>query len=95
MVSSTVAELTCVVETETIENPRVEWKKIKNGVSSHVYYQNRVQGKVLGVLLEPQRLKDKVAEMKATLRHLGSKCFLTLWMKSSCKCPPLPHHRGL
>ncbi|KAG7279035.1 hypothetical protein CRUP_031671 [Coryphaenoides rupestris] len=37
-------ELTCLIESISTNNPRIEWKKIKNGVPSYVYFQNRISG---------------------------------------------------
>ncbi|CAI5693367.1 junctional adhesion molecule C [Oreochromis niloticus] len=37
-------ELTCLIESISTNNPRIEWKKIKNGVPSYVYFQNKIAG---------------------------------------------------
>ncbi|KAM6961019.1 junctional adhesion molecule 3B [Aplochiton taeniatus] len=37
-------ELTCLIESISTNNPRIEWKKIKNGVPSYVYFRNRISG---------------------------------------------------
>ncbi|CAL8334888.1 unnamed protein product [Boreogadus saida] len=37
-------ELTCLIESISTNNPRIEWKKIKNGIPSYVYFQNRISG---------------------------------------------------
>uniref|UniRef100_A0A671NIF2 Junctional adhesion molecule C-like n=1 Tax=Sinocyclocheilus anshuiensis TaxID=1608454 RepID=A0A671NIF2_9TELE len=37
-------ELTCLIESISTNNPRIEWKKIKNGVPSYVYFQNKISG---------------------------------------------------
>uniref|UniRef100_A0A3P9A6K6 Ig-like domain-containing protein n=1 Tax=Esox lucius TaxID=8010 RepID=A0A3P9A6K6_ESOLU len=37
-------ELSCLIESISTNNPRVEWKKIKNGVPSYVYFGNQVSG---------------------------------------------------
>ncbi|XP_026219277.1 junctional adhesion molecule C isoform X1 [Anabas testudineus] len=42
-------ELTCLIESISTNNPRIEWKKIKNGVPSYVYFQNKIAGKQLGL----------------------------------------------
>lgn len=44
-VSPTAIELTCLIESISTNNPRIEWKKIKNGIPSYVYFQNRIAGK--------------------------------------------------
>lgn len=44
----TAIELTCLIESISTNNPRIEWKKIKNGVPSYVYFQNKIAGKRLG-----------------------------------------------
>lgn len=44
----TAIELTCLIESISTNNPRIEWKKIKNGIPSYVYFQNRIAGKTLG-----------------------------------------------
>ncbi|XP_048121596.1 junctional adhesion molecule 3B isoform X1 [Alosa alosa] len=38
------AELSCLIESISTNNPRIEWKKIKNGVPSYVYFQNKISG---------------------------------------------------
>ncbi|KAF7654854.1 hypothetical protein LDENG_00064060 [Lucifuga dentata] len=40
-------ELTCLIESISTNNPRIEWKKIKNGVPSYVYFQNRISGDLM------------------------------------------------
>lgn len=47
----TAIELTCLIESISTNNPRIEWKKIKNGVPSYVYFQNKIAGKPLGNFL--------------------------------------------
>lgn len=47
---STAVELTCLIESISTNNPRIEWKKIKNGIPSYVYFQNKISGKALKVL---------------------------------------------
>uniref|UniRef100_A0A3Q3AP43 Junctional adhesion molecule 3a n=1 Tax=Kryptolebias marmoratus TaxID=37003 RepID=A0A3Q3AP43_KRYMA len=37
-------ELTCLIESISTNNPRIEWKKIKNGIPSYVYFQNKISG---------------------------------------------------
>uniref|UniRef100_A0A665TVE7 Junctional adhesion molecule 3a n=1 Tax=Echeneis naucrates TaxID=173247 RepID=A0A665TVE7_ECHNA len=37
-------ELTCLIESISTNNPRIEWKKIKNGAPSYVYFQNKIAG---------------------------------------------------
>ncbi|XP_023835469.1 junctional adhesion molecule 3B-like [Salvelinus sp. IW2-2015] len=37
-------ELTCLIESISTNNPRIEWKKIQNGVPSYVYFQNQISG---------------------------------------------------
>lgn len=39
-------ELTCLIESISTNNPRIEWKKIKNGVPSYVYFQNKISGNI-------------------------------------------------
>uniref|UniRef100_A0A8C2HQ25 Junctional adhesion molecule 3a n=1 Tax=Cyprinus carpio TaxID=7962 RepID=A0A8C2HQ25_CYPCA len=39
-------ELTCLIESISTNNPRIEWKKIKNGVPSYVYFQNKISGDI-------------------------------------------------
>lgn len=46
-VSFTAIELTCLIESISTNNPRIEWKKIKNGIPSYVYFQNKIAGKAL------------------------------------------------
>lgn len=40
----TAIELTCLIESISTNNPRIEWKKIKNGIPSYVYFQNKISG---------------------------------------------------
>lgn len=37
-------ELSCVIKHTSTDNPRVEWKKIRNGDTSYVYFDNIIQG---------------------------------------------------
>uniref|UniRef100_H2LKJ3 Junctional adhesion molecule 3 n=1 Tax=Oryzias latipes TaxID=8090 RepID=H2LKJ3_ORYLA len=37
-------ELTCLIESISTNNPRIEWKKIKDGIPSYVYFQNKIAG---------------------------------------------------
>ncbi|XP_053362839.1 junctional adhesion molecule 3B [Clarias gariepinus] len=37
-------KLTCLIESISTSNPRIEWKKIKNGSPSYVYFQNKISG---------------------------------------------------
>uniref|UniRef100_A0A4W5QG82 Junctional adhesion molecule 3 n=1 Tax=Hucho hucho TaxID=62062 RepID=A0A4W5QG82_9TELE len=37
-------ELTCLIESISTNNPRIEWKKIRNSVPSYVYFQNQISG---------------------------------------------------
>ncbi|XP_075892517.1 junctional adhesion molecule 3B-like [Nelusetta ayraudi] len=37
-------ELTCLIESISTNNPRIEWKKIKNGIPSYIYFQNKISG---------------------------------------------------
>ncbi|XP_053502734.1 junctional adhesion molecule 3B isoform X1 [Ictalurus furcatus] len=51
-------ELTCLIESISTNNPRIEWKKIKNGVPSYVYFQNKITGDLVNraLLREPANL---------------------------------------
>uniref|UniRef100_A0A8B9JWC4 Junctional adhesion molecule 3a n=1 Tax=Astyanax mexicanus TaxID=7994 RepID=A0A8B9JWC4_ASTMX len=51
-------ELTCLIESISTNNPRIEWKKIKNGVPSYVYFQNKISGDLehRATLREPANL---------------------------------------
>ncbi|XP_016418959.1 junctional adhesion molecule C-like [Sinocyclocheilus rhinocerous] len=51
-------ELTCLIESISTNNPRIEWKKIKNGVPSYVYFQNKISGDLehRALLREPANL---------------------------------------
>lgn len=108
--SFTAIELTCLIESISTNNPRIEWKKIKNGIPSYVYFQNKIAGKLsLSLSISrPQNFKaasqdSKLRRMNGTLKELGSEfCFLLcevtlcIWM-SDCKVflPPLSLWRGL
>ncbi|XP_061683628.1 junctional adhesion molecule 3B [Syngnathoides biaculeatus] len=37
-------ELTCLIESISTKNPRIEWKKIRNGIPSYVYFQKKIAG---------------------------------------------------
>uniref|UniRef100_A0A3Q2YWF5 Junctional adhesion molecule 3 n=1 Tax=Hippocampus comes TaxID=109280 RepID=A0A3Q2YWF5_HIPCM len=37
-------ELTCLIESISTNNPRIEWKKIRNGIPSYVYFQRKIAG---------------------------------------------------
>lgn len=84
----TAIELTCLIESISTNNPRIEWKKIKNGVPSYVYFQNKIAGKPLGYSflkahqpVRPQHFKimyenSKLSRMNGTLEELGIEfCF--------------------
>lgn len=78
----TAIELTCIIESISTNNPRIEWKKIKNGAPSYVYFQNKITGKLLGTFLffkkshKPKQFKvvtqeSKLSRMNGTLKGLG------------------------
>ncbi|KAJ7996932.1 hypothetical protein DPEC_G00223640 [Dallia pectoralis] len=37
-------ELSCLIESISTNNPRIEWKKIKHGEPSYVYYEKKITG---------------------------------------------------
>ncbi|KAF7697100.1 junctional adhesion molecule 3B [Silurus meridionalis] len=37
-------ELSCLIESIATTGPRIEWKKIRNGKTSYVYFKNKVSG---------------------------------------------------
>ncbi|KAJ8398974.1 hypothetical protein AAFF_G00416410 [Aldrovandia affinis] len=37
-------ELSCLIESISTTDPRIEWKKIKNGEPSYVYFEGRISG---------------------------------------------------
>ncbi|KAG7321485.1 hypothetical protein KOW79_015900 [Hemibagrus wyckioides] len=37
-------ELSCQIESISTTAPRIEWKKIKNGITSYVYFENKISG---------------------------------------------------
>ncbi|XP_077410117.1 junctional adhesion molecule 3B-like isoform X2 [Vanacampus margaritifer] len=37
-------DLTCQFESTSTNNPRIEWKKIKNGITSFVYFEKKIVG---------------------------------------------------
>ncbi|XP_060792137.1 junctional adhesion molecule 3B [Neoarius graeffei] len=37
-------ELSCLIESISTTSPRIEWKKIKNGKTSYVYFENKISG---------------------------------------------------
>lgn len=92
----TAIELTCLIESISTNNPRIEWKKIKNGVPSYVYFQNKIAGKPLGnsPLLKthqpvrPQHSKSqdsKLTQWMVPWKNLASNS--VFWtVKSHCVC---------
>ncbi|KAM9292239.1 junctional adhesion molecule C, partial [Gastrophryne carolinensis] len=38
------AELSCIIKNSNTNKPRIEWKKMRNDVTSYVYFQNTIQG---------------------------------------------------
>lgn len=40
----TAIELSCLIESISTTSPRIEWKKIKNGKTSYVYFENKISG---------------------------------------------------
>ncbi|XP_027029807.1 junctional adhesion molecule 3B isoform X2 [Tachysurus fulvidraco] len=50
--------MTCLIESISTNNPRIEWKKIKNGVPSYVYFQKKISGDLenRALLREPANL---------------------------------------
>lgn len=97
--SFTAIELTCLIESISTNNPRIEWKKIKNGIPSYVYFQNKIAGKPLGNSLfwklhQPVRahyFKGMSRDLEALLNewylkrtwHWGLFFTLRMWM-SNC-----------
>lgn len=92
--SFTAIELTCLIESISTNNPRIEWKKIKNGVPSYVYFQNKISGKLLwnsfflNKLHQPARPQDfkemtqdsELSRMNSTSEELGTEfCFSGPW----------------
>ncbi|KAL4608683.1 junctional adhesion molecule C [Arapaima gigas] len=51
-------ELSCLIESITTVNPRIEWKKIKNGEPSYVYFEKKISGDLehRAVIREPATL---------------------------------------
>ncbi|KAF7699944.1 junctional adhesion molecule 3B [Silurus meridionalis] len=51
-------ELSCLIESISTSNPRIEWKKIKNGAPSYVYFQKKISGDLenRALLREPANL---------------------------------------
>ncbi|MCJ8743460.1 hypothetical protein PDJAM_G00094220 [Pangasius djambal] len=51
-------ELSCYIESISTNSPRIEWKKIKNGVPSYVYFENKITGdlKNRALLTQPANL---------------------------------------
>ncbi|XP_008162791.1 junctional adhesion molecule C [Malaclemys terrapin pileata] len=37
-------ELSCIIKSTTTPNPRIEWKKIKGGETSYVFFDSKMQG---------------------------------------------------
>lgn len=49
--SHAAIELSCMIESITTSSPRIEWKKIKNGEPSYVYFEKKIAGKLYNTLL--------------------------------------------
>ncbi|XP_062867598.1 junctional adhesion molecule 3B [Trichomycterus rosablanca] len=51
-------ELSCLIESISTTNPRIEWKKIKNGKPSYVYFDKKISGDLenRAKILEPATL---------------------------------------
>ncbi|CAH2320493.1 junctional adhesion molecule C [Pelobates cultripes] len=41
-------ELSCIIKSTTTNDPRIEWKKIRNDETSYVYFDNTIQGDLKG-----------------------------------------------
>lgn len=37
-------ELSCIIKNSNTNDPRIEWKKIRNSETSYVYFENKIQG---------------------------------------------------
>ncbi|NXA51023.1 JAM3 protein, partial [Nothocercus julius] len=37
-------ELSCIIKSTVTLNPRIEWKKIRDGETSYVFFDNKMQG---------------------------------------------------
>lgn len=64
-------ELTCLIESISTNNPRIEWKKIKNGVPSYVYFQNKIAGKPLGNCLLEKPVEHSVSKQSRSTQSLA------------------------
>lgn len=91
----TAIELTCLIESISTNNPRIEWKKIKNGVPSYVYFQNRIAGKQLGNSLFTKSCQPVRAQLfqRGLKAELNECCLERTWpwilswtVKSRCVC---------
>ncbi|KAJ8280635.1 hypothetical protein GJAV_G00057180 [Gymnothorax javanicus] len=49
-------ELSCLIESISTNNPRIEWKKIKDGVPSYVYFEKKGDLENRAQLMEPATL---------------------------------------
>ncbi|XP_036393165.1 junctional adhesion molecule 3B [Megalops cyprinoides] len=51
-------ELSCLIESISTSNPRIEWKKIKDGEPSYVYFEKKIAGDLIerAVIVEPATL---------------------------------------
>ncbi|XP_078538063.1 junctional adhesion molecule C [Lissotriton helveticus] len=52
-------ELSCIIKSTETPNPRIEWKKIRNGETSYVYFTDKIMGALenRAVLLDRASLK--------------------------------------
>lgn len=46
-------ELSCLIESISTTNPRIEWKKITNDGPSYVYFEKKISGKRAGPQVPP------------------------------------------
>lgn len=44
-------ELSCLIESISTTGPRIEWKKIKEGKTSYVYFENKISGNSLHFII--------------------------------------------
>lgn len=91
---STAIELTCLIESISTNNPRIEWKKIKNGVPSYVYFQNKISGKPLGKLILGKALTSQSSTaFQSNASELEAE--LSEWMEPLKSCFwSVKSHRG-
>ncbi|NXP69655.1 JAM3 protein, partial [Ramphastos sulfuratus] len=72
-------ELSCIIKSTVTPDPRIEWKKIQDGETSYVFFDNKMQGMEISCSDSQSSLRDNTAEAKSGCKRqdlLLSCCFV-------------------